>query len=436
MQHVLPLRDVGGHQPPAQQDERHRRHAHGPQPEPAGKDQHREAGQPVAHPPHHRVDERLDVERHVGGHGQVEQLHGGLVDGVAQHLVGAPQHDGGGQRADRQQAHRAQRQRHGHDEEGKAQAHLPQQPSGEDPLQGKRGQAGVDVEQAEKGRQLVASDPRLADDGLELPADDGRRERRQEDHGGDGAQVRRAGNQPEAVAQPRAGVLAVVLAAFLGRGAPAPDAVHQDGGRQQADRHADERGLGAEPRGGIAGDEPADDPAGRGAAADDAEHPLGLARGHHVVGQGPDLGGGDHAEHAHPDVEDRRQPGGVGDVGQVPENQAVEREEHQAAHQQDAHVHPPGHPQVHRDPEPHQGGDGDVGVRQQHRAELVDEQGVADGLADGEAADDEKQVAEKQDSPAKLARPEIEHAFQASQHRAGVGVYPSYWVKMPGTEHA
>ncbi len=186
---------------------------HGPQPGPVRKQQDREARQPVAETPDDGIDERLDGQCLIGRHGQIQQLDGRLVHGVPQHLVGAAQHHSGRQRADDQQPAGPQRQRHGHDKQREAQARPAQQASGEDPLQRKRQQPGVEVEHPEERRQLVAPDGRLTDDGLELPTDHGRGPRRQEDHGGNGAQVGRAGNQGQALAQPRVGVFAVVLRA-------------------------------------------------------------------------------------------------------------------------------------------------------------------------------------------------------------------------------
>ena len=57
------------------------------------------------------------------------------------------------------------------------------------------------------------------------------------------------------------------------------------------------------PRRGHARGQAADDPAEDRAAADEPERPLGLAGGQHVVGQRPHLRRGEHAEHAHPDVD-------------------------------------------------------------------------------------------------------------------------------------
>ncbi len=90
----------------------------------------------------------------------------------------------------------------------------------------------------------------------------------------------------------------------------------------------------------------------------------------------------------------------------------------------DRDVRPPGNPQVDRHPDADDGGNGHVGIGQQHRPELVDEQRVADGLADREAADDEEEIGKQQQPAAQFARPEVEHAFEASQHRAA-GVYLS-----------
>ena len=76
-------------------------------------------------------------------------------------------------------------------------------------------------------------------------------------------------------------------------------------------------------------------------------------------------------------------------------------------------------PEVDRHPDADDGGNGHVGIGQQHRPELVDEQGVADGLADGETADDEKEIGEQEQSSGQFAAAKVEHAFEPPQHRVG-----------------
>jgi hypothetical protein len=97
-------------------------------------------------------------------------------------------------------------------------------------------------------------------------------------------------------------------------------------------------------------------------------------------------------------------------VSQVPEAEAIQGEEAQAAHQQGPHVRPPGNPQVDRDPDADDGGNGHVGIGQEHRPELVDEQRVADRLTDREAADDEEEI--RKYLQTRGSRPQIEDTFE------------------------
>jgi hypothetical protein len=68
-------------------------------------------------------------------------------------------------------------------------------------------------------------------------------------------------------------------------------------------------------------------------------------------------------------------------------------------------------------PEANQQGHGDVGVRQQERAVLVQEQGVPDRLGDHETGDDQKQVGEKENAALEFAGPEVEESLNGAQHR-------------------
>ena len=132
--------------------------------------------------------------------------------------------------------------------------------------------------------------------------------------------------------------------------------------------------------------EPADNPAENGSAADQPERALGLARRHHVIGQRPDLGRRQHAQHADPDVdgdEQRRPSGAAGALGR----RATRRATASAANvsrlpiwtlrrlvrEPDADVD--------AGDQTHDDGDGDVHVGQIGRVEPVEKQRVARGFA-------------------------------------------------------
>ena len=106
--------------------------------------------------------------------------------------------------------------------------------------------------------------------------------------------------------------------------------------------------------------------------------------------------------------------------GQHAEQQAVHREEQQAADDQVPQRDAPGDAEIGRHPDEHEERDRDVGVRQQQRAELVEEQGVSDRLARHEAADDQEQVREEEEASLQFSGTEVEEAFEATEHR-GLG---------------
>src|SRR6266478_3394478 len=69
-----------------------------------GKDQDRHPRQAVAHAPDHSVNKPLRMQLDGAGYGKIEQLHRGLIDGVAEHLVAAFQEHNSSQSAQHQQA--------------------------------------------------------------------------------------------------------------------------------------------------------------------------------------------------------------------------------------------------------------------------------------------------------------------------------------------
>ncbi len=418
--------DVGGDQPSADEEQADPRHLHDRHLSESRGDENRNAGEPVAQSPYDGVDERLHGHRAVGRHREVEELHRRLIDRIPQDLVDASEHDHRCQRADDEEANRSEEQADRHDEERETEAQATQQAAGEQPLQGECQHAGVEVELAEERRERVFPVDCGSRQRLELPPGHRRSERGQQNDGRDRDEIRRLSDQLYARTNPASQLAARAGGfRFAVRNRPmAPQAPDDTRSRHEAEGHPDQRELGA-----VAGRDflrqvPADDPARGRAAPDEAIHPLGLAGGKDRGRQRPNLSRRHHAEHANPDVDDRRQPGRPEAVGKHPENQAVESKEQQAADEELTEGKAARQTQVHRDPEADQRGDADIGVRQQECPECVDEQRIANRLADDETGNDQKEIGEKEQPPLQLSRPEIEESFEPLQHGSGTGVYP------------
>ncbi len=89
-----------------------------------------------------------------------------------------------------------------------------------------------------------------------------------------------------------------------------PERAHEGQGREQEGGHQDEEAFGAEEaREGVREESPRR-PADGGPRGHEAEEALRLAGREHVVGEDPDLGGGEDAEDAHPEVKGGVEPGG------------------------------------------------------------------------------------------------------------------------------
>ena len=123
------------------------------------------------------------------------------------------------------------------------------------------------------------------------------------------------------------------------------DQAHQDGGdhdeegqnEQQVDRAAD--GFHEKPR-----QHPARDRAERGARADQAKQPFGLARVEQRIRQAPRLDGRDNAEAVDPDIQDARQQPEPMKTEAVPEKEYVRAEEQQRGNGHDPGAEAGGNP--------------------------------------------------------------------------------------------
>ena len=246
--HVAPVRPRGQDQPQADERQRHEAETDGPQPANRGEGDDREPGEGVAGPPRHGVDERLRGELHLGRHGQVEQLHRGPVDRVAQHLVDALEEHGGRQGAGDEEPSRPEEEADRQEEEDRAQAEPPQDAGGQEHLGRHAEHAHRRVERAEEGGEGVLRDERPLRHGLELPARDRGHERGEHHDPGDRPQVGGAQHQAEAVPQPvpRPGG---VRGPADRRGPPPPEGANGEGREQQEGRHEHQQALGAEDAG-------------------------------------------------------------------------------------------------------------------------------------------------------------------------------------------
>ena len=86
-----------------------------------------------------------------------------------------------------------------------------------------------------------------------------------------------------------------------------PDQDNQSGTSQKEESHSQQQALGTEVLGNRFGKIAGKDPTCDATASHHPENTLGLARCQYIIRQGPDLGGYQHSEDLHPDVEHRKQ---------------------------------------------------------------------------------------------------------------------------------
>ncbi len=219
---------------------------------------------------------------------------------------------------------------------------------------------------------------------------------------------------------------------LTGRAMP-PDVGDETHADQQDHGHPEQHALRAEDRDDGGREVPADNPPENGAAADEAERALGLARRHDVVRERVDLRRHEHGQHADPDVNDdelrprfaiHRRPAPQAKGGQGEEHQAADLQVAQAGALADADIDAGGDPDEDRNR--------DVDVRERVGAELVEKQRVAGRLAGHGAGRREKQVEEQGKRPLEFPAVERQRPLQDGKH--GVRSLPAgLVVRDPGS---
>ena len=405
----------GQDQPQADERQRHEAETDGAQPAERGEGDDREAGEGVAGPPRHGVDERLRGELHLGGHGQVEQLHRGPVDRVAQHLVDALEEHGRREGAGDEEASRSEEEADRQEEEDRAQAEPPQDACGQEHLGRHAKHAHRRVERAEEGGEGVLRDERPLRHGLELPARDRGHERGDHHDPRDRAQVGGAQHQPEAVPQPvpRPGS---VCEAADGGGPPLPEGADGQGREQQQGRHQDQQALGPEEAGHRAREDAPDRGAQGRSRPHEAEQAARLAGREDVVRERPHLGGREHAEDADPDVDDGEEPGAGSAAGQDGQRERHHAEEGEAAGEQPVEPQPPSRADVEGDRGGHEQEEGEVREGQERGLEPAEEERVARHLPDEVGRDHQEEVGEEQQPAGKVAALEAKESLEGPGH--------------------
>ncbi len=329
-----------------------------------------------------------------------------LVDRVAQRRVEHAGHAGRPQRADgeHEAGRRAQADRQDHQREPDAEQ--PVDAAGEHHLDEQADERQVDGDLREKGGDAVGVGPALGlgRGHVELLLDDGRADGGKGDDQGDDLQMPGAAQQGDGLAAANPFFLT-----RLGRVGPAgaligADDAHHDGQAHGQDGGADEqhrrRAQFLDQRRGDGGTER---PAQTGAAADETEQALGLARVVDVVGQGPELADEQDAEHQPVEVEPDRNPLAA-DLG---EEHPEDHEQHDHAGLRDRDRPPARHAGhelgigLHQHADDHAGGELDP--RQIVGAEAGDELRPRDRLDDVVGRHREERVEEQQQRRSALA---------------------------------
>ncbi len=183
---ILPPRNRNCHQPAADQQQRNPADLACWQMQGGGENENRQAGQAVTQAPDHGIDEPFHLQLDPGRKRKIEQFGGGLVDGIAQHLVAAFQRDGCAQRPKNQQACRTQEHGNGKHEYRRTYSKPAQEPCGEQQLEQQREYAGVKVEVTVESSYRIFFHQELLHEGQKLPTGQGGHKRRNTDHGRDG----------------------------------------------------------------------------------------------------------------------------------------------------------------------------------------------------------------------------------------------------------
>src|SRR5216683_6702557 len=313
----------------------------------------------VAQTPDHGINEPLNLYLEPGRQRQIEQFGGGLVQGIAQHLVAAFQRDCRVQSAKSQQAGRTQENGNGEHKQRGADAEPAQKPRGQQQLEQQRTDARIEVEVPEKDRQSISPYQGLLCDGQELPAGQRSHQGRNADHGGDCSQVWRGNHQAHALVQiPRASFARPLLDFMPSPNRslpPAPDQDHQSGTNQDEKHHPHKQTFRTEDLGYSFGEVAGKDPTCDASSSHHPEHALRLPRSQDVIRQGPYLSRRQNSKNLYPDVKRREQPHQTRViVGQRPEQRAIAGKKQHAAEQQIAQMNSPGNQHIARHDNRHQ----------------------------------------------------------------------------------
>ena len=276
------------------------------------------------------VDERLGAVLHVGGQRQEQDLAGGLVDRVAQRRVEHAGHARRPQRAhgEHQQTAGAEADRQDHQGEADAQQAVDTARERHLDEQADERQVDRDLRQERGDAVGVGLALGLGRRHVELLLDDGRADGGKRDHERDDLQVARPTQQRQRFAAADALLFPRLRRVGLAGAFVAADDAHDDEQAHHHDAGAHEQHrLGAEFFDESRGDGRAGGAAQAGAAADQPEQTLGLARVVDVVGQRPELADEQNAEDQPEQIEADRDPLG-----------ADLREQHPEEHQQHDHA--------------------------------------------------------------------------------------------------
>src|SRR5271166_3108895 len=133
-----------------------------------GKDKNDDRGQAISQPPDHGVNKPFCPEFHPARQRQIEQFGRRLPDGIAEHLIAAPEEQSGGDCPPNEQAGGTSQNHHGKNQQHEANAEAAEQAGGKQQLKQQRQDAGVRIKTAEENRQRFFAYRKLLSNSLEL----------------------------------------------------------------------------------------------------------------------------------------------------------------------------------------------------------------------------------------------------------------------------
>ena len=359
------------------------------------------------------IDERFRTPADVRLHRHVQELHRGVVDGVAEDGIralreGADEESGSGERGGSAGAEREpERQGQERGEDPVPLEHAPGHPD----LHRERHAAADAIEAAEVPGEVVLVQ-HCRSGKLELEVDDGHRRGADCSDQCDDRQVPlreegKAGAGEHSCLPHRAGT----KRQRGGRGQPRAR-LGQNRAENELRHHQEQQVLRPEDLR-VSSDEKSEDHVRkRPAAADEPEEPLRLASMENVVGQRPEL---DHHQRPHcldEDVEAGVDPDGVGDGQHRPESRAQRRASQRAQGVEQAAAHAVGDPRV----QPGDEHDGDrapdVHPGETAGGAIREVEGVADRAADHHGADRVRRIQRHQRDATLLPRADAQAGFE------------------------